>query len=104
MSGRFSLPLVTGDPDRLAGYVAVAPVAIARFEDRLATATIPVRAIWGENDAVVPHALQDLLVEAAPQARKVIIAGAGHAPYMDDAVTFHAELLGFLNELSAARD
>lgn len=99
MSGRFSLPLVTSRPQRLAGFVAVAPVTLASYKDKLPNITIPVLAIWGQTDRVVPHALQDLLVESAPNARQVTIAGAGHAPYMQDAATFHAELLEFLREL-----
>jgi abhydrolase domain-containing protein 14 len=99
MSGRFSLPLLTSKPDRLAGFVAVAPVTITQYQERLANITVPVLAIWGEMDNVVPHAQQDLLVQSAPNARKVVIAGAGHAPYMQDAATFNAELLKFLKEL-----
>ena len=104
MSGRFSLPLVTSSPDRLSGYVAVAPVTIGNYKDELHKITVPLLAVWGENDRVVPHAHQDLLVESAPNARKVVIAGAGHAPYMQDAATFHAELLKFLKELPPRGD
>lgn len=104
MSGRFSLPLVTSNPERLSGYVAAAPGPILNYKDRLHRITVPVLAVWGETDRVVSHSLQDLLVESAPKARKVIIAGAGHAPYMQDAATFHAELLRFLKELSERSD
>lgn len=100
MSGRFSLPLVTSNPERLAGFVAVAPVGLGRYGDRLKNITVPVLAIWGETDRIVPHTQQELLVELAPDARKVVVAGAGHACYMDDAATFHAELLRFLKGLS----
>ena len=98
------MPLVTSDPGRLSGFVAVAPVTIGRYRDRLDKITVPVLAVWGENDRVVPHSQQDLLVELVPSARKVVIAGAGHAPYMQDAATFHAELLKFLDELPKQGD
>ncbi len=104
MSGRFALPLVTTKPGRLSGFVAVAPVTIMRHKERLNRISIPVLAIWGETDRVVPHTHQDLLVQSAPDARKVIIAGAGHAPYMQDAATFHAELLRFLEALEGPRE
>jgi abhydrolase domain-containing protein 14 len=101
MSGRFSLPLATSQPDRLAGFVAVAPVAIAAYRDRLKGITTPTLAIWGENDRTVPLAQADLLVKEAKHARKVIIPGAGHAAYMNDAKSFNAELLRFLENEAA---
>lgn len=104
MSGGFSLPLVTSNPDRVAGFVAVAPVGIGQYKDQLKNITVPVLAIWGQTDRIVPHTRQDLLVSSAPHARKVIIPGAGHAAYMNDAATFHAELLKFLKELPERGD
>ena len=99
MSGRFSLPLVTTQPQRLAGYVAVAPVGIPQYKERLSNISVPVLAIWGENDNIVPRANQDLLAQSAPDARKVIIPNAGHAPYMQDAPAFHVKLVSFLKEV-----
>ena len=101
MSGRFSLPLVTSEPDRLAGFVAVAPVTIPAYRDRLKGLTTPTLAIWGEKDHTVPQAYADLLVNEAKHARKVVIPGAGHASYMKDAKTFNAELLRFLADEAA---
>lgn len=104
MSGRFSLPLVIVAPPRTCGYVAVAPVAIPMYRSRLRRIVVPVLAVWGEKDTIVPRTFQDVLAETAPYARKVTIAGAGHAPYMDDVETFHAELLKFLKELPPEGD
>ena len=100
MSGRFSLPFLTGRPDRLSGFVAVAPVAIPEYRDRLPGVTVPVLAIWGQRDQVVPLAHADLLVAEAPQVRKVVLADAKHAAYLDDPGGFHQALLEFLGEIS----
>lgn len=99
MSGRFALPLVTGDSPRLSGFVAVAPVAIPQFRDWLNQITVPVLAVWGENDTTVPLWQADLLVESAPKCRKVVIPEGSHAPYMSDPDAFHRALLEFLGEL-----
>jgi alpha-beta hydrolase superfamily lysophospholipase len=99
MSGRYSLPLVTTEPDRLHGFVAVAPVGIMQYKDRLKQMTLPVLAVWGENDRLIPQEQADLLVSSAKKGRKVVIAGGSHAPYMNDAETWHHVLLEFLGEL-----
>ncbi len=100
MSGRFSLPLVTEQPERVAGFVAVAPVAIPTYQHQLNLITAPVLAIWGENDRVVPLEQADLLVSSVKDGHKVVIPGAGHAPYMTAAAAFHKTLLEFLTNVS----
>ena len=98
MSGRFAWPYATRHADKLAGLVAMAPVAIRQYTAQMPRVACPVLAVWGENDRVVPHSDQQLLVQRCPHARKVTIPAAGHAAYMDNAAAFHKALLAFLKE------
>ena len=101
MSGAYALPFLVDHPGRYTGFVAVAPVGIGRYQDRLSGICTPVLAIWGENDNTVPQEHADHLVDSVNNGRKVVIPGAGHAPYMNAPRAFHQALLSFLPDCFA---
>src|SRR5262245_23766790 len=100
MSVRYSLPLVTDEPGRVAGFVAVAPVGIPSFSDQLHRITAPVLALLELYDDLIPQEQADLLVRTITSGRKVVIKGGTHAPYMSAPAAFHAALLEFLAGLA----
>ena len=98
MSGAYSLPFVINHADKLSGLVAISPVGIKRFQDELEGIELPILAIWGSNDRIVPVAEADLLVKLMPNYQKIILNDAGHACYMKETKDFHQHLIKFIED------
>ena len=96
MSGGYSLPLVARHPDKLCGFVAVAPVRISRYEPELVGNQLPTLALWGSDDRIVPLEQAERLVRALPNARLVVLEDAGHACYLQATAEFHRHLIQFV--------
>jgi pimeloyl-ACP methyl ester carboxylesterase len=96
MSGKYSLPVVANYPEKLAGFVPVAPVGIPTLEKQLQDIELPTLAIWGSNDRIVPVEQADRLGQLMPNAAKLILENAGHACYMHAPAEFQQALLQFL--------
>jgi abhydrolase domain-containing protein 14 len=99
MSGRFSFPLLVEQPSLVAGFVAVAPVGIPEYAPRLGDTPVPTLLVWGDRDAVVPLRHAELIEARWPDSRRVVLADARHPAYLDDPVTFHREVIGFVRSL-----
>ncbi len=101
MSGRFSLSLATEYSQLIAGLVLIAPVGIPKYVERLDVVECPALVVWGQDDKLIPLEQADQLVAALAQGEKLVLAGAGHAAYMDKTAEFHAALLEFLQRVTA---
>jgi abhydrolase domain-containing protein 14 len=101
MSGQYALPLVTGHSERVAGFVAVAPVELPRYERALRALALPTLILWGANDAVIPVQQAEALHSWVKGSRLVILNGARHPCYLDRPDEFHAALIEFLRSLPA---
>ncbi len=99
MSGNYSLPLVVNNQEKLSGFVAIAPMGIARFKEQLTGVKLPTLAIWGSNDRIVPVSQAEDLVKGMSNARKVILENAGHACYMRATEAFENHILDFINSV-----
>ena len=95
MSGGFSLPFVARQPDRVAGYVPIAPVGINTYRAALERVDVPTLVVWGENDQVIPVSQAGVLAEAL-HGETLILAGASHPCYLDRPDEFHRAVLEFV--------
>lgn len=99
MSGGYALPFITSKPERIAGFVAVAPVGIPKYREHYHQITAPVLAIWGEQDHLIPLSDAELLVKSVKHGELVVIPKGSHAPYMSNPGLFNQKLVGFMSTI-----
>lgn len=93
-------PAFAQDAAALAGCAGFAATAASfaghRFPagDRGALDEVPVTLVWGTRDRVLPFASQGARARAAlPDARHVVLPGAGHVPFVEEPHACAAALL-----------
>jgi abhydrolase domain-containing protein 14 len=96
MSGGYALPFIIAHPERIAGFVAVAPVDIPTYRQHFHKITAPVLGVWGEHDHLIPLGDAESLIKSVKQGQLVVIPNGTHAPYMSNPSLFNQELLKFV--------
>lgn len=66
--------------------------------ERLAALDVPVLFIGGEHDEVMPASLMAVAQTLVPEARLVVVPGAGHSVYFEQPETFNHLVLEFFAE------
>jgi 3-oxoadipate enol-lactonase len=57
---------------------------------------IPTLLVWGDQDLLIPPSTMDLMSRRIPDARRALVAGAGHSVYFEKAAEFNSIVLEFL--------
>ena len=93
------LAFVAAHPDRVRGYVPVAPVGAEAFRMPAGVDPPPTVVAWGsEDDLFDPSIAPELADELGGRAE--VIEGAGHSAYEDDPPAFRRLLVGLLDSLN----
>lgn len=85
-------------PDREAALAGLEVLAGADLREALPAVDLPVLLVHGACDPICPAAASAAMAEAIPGARRVELAGAGHAPFLSRPSAFRAALRPFLAE------
>lgn len=96
MSGAFAFPVVADAPERVAGFVPVAPVGAAEYTERLDAHPVRALVVWGEADRLFPPSLAQPLADAFEDADVLVLPGARHPAYLDAPDAFHDALSAFV--------
>lgn len=69
-----------------------------KLRRRLARATMPALILWGAQDRLFPPAHAHAYAASLPDARVVVVPGAGHDAYVETPDRFAREVARFLGE------
>ena len=100
------LPVLVADAARAGPrtlFRAAREAVESDLDTRCAEVRAPALVVWGEHDRVVPLAVGRRLAACLPDARLVVIEGAGHNPMWDRPGPFNRVVLDFLGGRAPAR-
>lgn len=63
----------------------------------------PTLLIWGNDDALVPREMQEVLTDRIPHAELIVYPAVGHTPRWADPQRFSEDLAAFVERLQAGR-
>lgn len=90
-----------GDPDRRRGQLDLYRSGdfskLGAYEGRLAALGVPVLLVWGENDGFAPLGAGRRFQAELPDARLVVVEGAGHFVWEDAPERTAEEVVAFLS-------
>jgi abhydrolase domain-containing protein 14 len=95
-SGNVAFPLILEHPDKVSGFIGIAPVGAKEYASRLKQSPVPALIVWGELDSLFPPSLAQTLAASFKKAEVVILPKARHPAYLDQPKLFHEALLKFL--------
>lgn len=98
MGGRVSMEFALDNPSLVGGLVLVGAVGVPENKERLPQINIPCLIIWGGEDAISPIENGQILNQSIKKSKLVVIDGAPHPCYLENADLWHKELLNFLKE------
>jgi abhydrolase domain-containing protein 14 len=98
-SGKMSFPLILDHPEKVSGWVPIAPVGVQNNASKLKKNPVPALVIWGQRDQLFPASMAKTLAAGFETSTVLILPNAKHPAYLDQPELFHKALLKFLGEL-----
>lgn len=99
MGGRIALEFTIKHPSSVDGLVLVGSVGVRENQENLTAITVPTLLVWGGDDRVSPMENCELLHTSITGAKKIVIDGAPHPCYLDNAEIWNRELIRFLKTI-----
>lgn len=99
MSGSFMVPLLKDTPEKVSGWVPVAPVGTAKGRPFFPSLSLPTMIVYGEKDTGLGHRSRDDLLLIPTATKPQVLPGASHPAYLDQPELWHELLLNFLTAL-----